>query len=59
MEEEIKPQVISTIDSLCKNYSKLIKYQNEKLECALDAKEFSRSKEAGYKKIQIELINSV
>ena len=28
MEEEIKPQVISTIDILCKNYSKLVKYQN-------------------------------
>ena len=59
MEEEIKPQVISTIDSLCKNYSKLIKYQNEKLNCALNAKEFSRSKETGYKKIQNELINKI
>jgi RNA polymerase primary sigma factor len=59
MEEEIKPQVISTIDSLCKNYSKLIKYQNEKLDCSLQAKEFSRSKEAGYKKIQTELIDKI
>ena len=59
MEEEIKPQVISTIDSLCKNYSKLIKYQNEKLNCALNAKEFSRSKESGYKKIQSELIDKI
>jgi len=59
MEEEIRPQVISTIDSLCKNYSKLIKYQNEKLNCALNAKEFSRSKEAGYKKIQNELIDKI
>ena len=59
MEEEIKPQVISTIDDLCKNYSKLIKYQNEKLDCALNAKEFSRAKEAGYKKIQIELIDKI
>ena len=59
MEEEIRPQVISTIDSLCKNYSKLIKYQNEKLNCALNAKEFSRSKEVGYKKIQNELIDKI
>jgi RNA polymerase primary sigma factor len=59
MEEEIKPQVISTIDSLCKNYSKLVKYQNEKLNCALNAKEFSRSKETGYKRIQNELINKI
>ena len=59
MEEEIRPQVISTIDNLCKNYSKLIKYQNEKLNCALNAKEFSRSKEVGYKKIQNELIDKI
>jgi RNA polymerase primary sigma factor len=59
MEEEIRPQVISTIDTLCKNYSKLIKYQNEKLNCALNAKEFSRSKEVGYKKIQNELIDKI
>jgi len=59
MEEEIKPRVISTIDVLCKNYSKLIKYQNEKLNCALNAKEFSRAKEIGYKKIQNKLIEKV
>jgi len=59
MEEEIKPQVISTINILSKNYSKLIKYQNEKLVCALNAKEFSRAKEKGYKKIQDELVQKV
>ena len=32
----IKPQIISTIDKLCKNYVKIIKYQNEKLNCALN-----------------------
>ena len=59
MEEEIKPRVISTINILYKNYSKLIKYQNEKLNCALNAKEFSRAKEIGYKKIQNKLIEKV
>jgi len=59
MEEEIKPRVILTIDILCKNYSKLIKYQNEKLNCALNDKEFSRAKEIGYKKIQDKLIERV
>ena len=59
MEEEIKPQIISTIDKLCKNYTKIIKYQNEKLTCALNAKEFSRSKESGYKKIQGEIVELV
>ena len=59
MEEEIKPRVISTINILYKNYSKLIKYQNEKLNCALNATEFSRAKEIGYKKIQNKLIEKI
>ena len=59
MEEEIKPRVISTINILYKNYSKLIKYQNEKLNCALNATTISRAKEIGYKKIQNKLIEKV
>jgi len=55
MEEEIKPQVISTIHSLSKQYSKLIKYQNEKLDCVLKGKEFSRSKEKAFKEIQNQI----
>ena len=31
MEEEIKPKIINILDSLNKNYSKLKKYQIEKL----------------------------
>ena len=59
MEEEIKPRVISTINILYKDYSKLIKYQNEKLNCALNATTFSRAKEIGYKKIQNTLIEKI
>jgi len=59
MEEEIRPKVILTIDLLCKNYSKLIKYQTEKLQCALKVKDFSRAKEFGYNKIQKELIEKI
>ena len=59
MEEEIKPRVISTINFLYKNYSKLIKYQNEKLNCALNATTISRAKEIGYKKIQNKLIEKI
>jgi len=59
MEEEIKPRVISTINILYKNYSKLIKYQNEKLNCVLNATTFSRAKEIGYKKIQNKLIEKI
>ena len=59
MEEEIRPQIISTIDNLSKNYSKLLKCQNEKLNCALSSKDFSRSKEIRYKRIQIEIIEKL
>ena len=44
MEEEIKPKILILLDSLNKNYSKLQKYQIEKLECLLDSKELSVSK---------------
>ena len=59
MEEEIKPKVIATITILSKKYYKLIKYQNEKLNCALNATEFSRAKEISYKKVQSELIETM
>jgi len=59
MEEEIKPQIISTINTLSKNYTKLIKFQNEKLECALNAKAFTAPKERNYKKIQENIIKKI
>jgi len=59
MEAEIRPKVILTIDGLCKNYNKLVKYQNEKLNFTLEGKRFSRAKETGYKKIQNELVEKV
>jgi len=59
MEEEIKPQIISTIEALCKNYTKLIKSQNDKLNCALNGKEYTRAKEKNYQKIQDAIIQKV
>ena len=59
MEEEIKPQIISTINLLCKDYTKLIKFQNEKLNCALTAQQFSRGKEKNYKKIQDIIVKKI
>jgi RNA polymerase primary sigma factor len=59
MEEEIRPKIISTIDNLCKNYIKLLKFQNEKLECALNAKEFTRAKEKNYKRTQGLVIEKI
>ena len=40
METEIKPKVLKTISTLTKEYTKLIKYQKEKLECTLNSKIF-------------------
>ena len=58
MEEEIKPKIINILDSLNKNYSKLQKYQTEKLECLLAAKELSVSKNKNFKKIQSVLVDN-
>ena len=57
MEEEIKPKITETIDSLSKNYVKLKKYQVEKLDCILSGKEFSNSKNKNFKKIQGTLVD--
>ena len=56
MEEEIKPQIILIIENLCKSYLKLIKYQRQQLDCALNATQLSLSKEKGFKKVQNELV---
>merc|ERR1711991_103513 len=45
METEIKPKVLKTINILTKEYSKLIKYQKEKLDCVLNSQNFSPTKE--------------
>ena len=58
MEEEIKPKIINILDSLNKNYSKLQKYQKEKLECLLASKELSVSKNKNFKKIQVVLVDN-
>ena len=59
MEQEIRPKVILTIDNLCKDYTKLIKIQNEKLDCALNSKDFTKAKEKTYQKIQNEIVDKV
>ena len=59
MEEEVRPKVILTINNLCKNYLKLSKFQNEKLDSALNAKEFSPAKEKSYKKIRDSIVEKI
>jgi RNA polymerase primary sigma factor len=58
MEEEIKPKVIKIIDNLTKDYTKLQKYQKEKLDCILNSKELSVSKNKNFKKIQSTLVDN-
>ncbi len=58
MEEEIKPKIVKILESLNKNYSKLKKYQIEKLECLLNSKELSISKNKNFKKIQEILVDN-
>ncbi|RZO62334.1 MAG: RNA polymerase sigma factor RpoD [Candidatus Pelagibacterales bacterium] len=56
MENEIKPKVMKTIYDLTKNYNKLIKYQNEKLNALLNADTFSPAKEKSYKKLVEDIV---
>ncbi len=58
MEEEIKPKILNILESLNKNYSKLKKYQVEKLECILNSKELSVSKNKNFKRIQEILVDN-
>jgi len=59
MESEIKPKVLKTINILTKEYNKLTKYQNEKLECVLNSQNFSSSKEKSYEKIINDILENI
>ncbi len=59
METEIKPKVLKTINDLTKEYSKLIKYQKERLNCVLQSVNFSSSKEKNYKKIVEKILSDI
>ena len=59
MESEIKPKVLQTVHTLTKEYNKLIKYQNEKLDCVLNSNKFSTSKEKNYKKIVDDILENI
>ncbi len=59
METEIKPKVLQTVHNLTKDYNKLIKYQMEKLDCVLNSKKFSISKENNYKKIVESILDHI
>jgi len=59
MEEEIKPKILKTINTLSKEYNKLGKYQLEKLDCILNSKEFTKSKEKNHNKICDQILENI
>ncbi len=59
MESEIKPKVLKTVQTLTKDYNKLIKYQKEKLNCVLNSQIFSTAKEKSYKKIVDDILENI
>ena len=59
METEIKPKVLKTVNTLTKEYNKLIKYQKEKLECVLNSNVFSHSKQKNYDKIVESILENI
>jgi RNA polymerase primary sigma factor len=59
METEIKPKVLKTVNTLTKDYTKLIKYQKEKLDCVLNSQNFSPAKEKGYQKIVDDILENI
>ena len=59
METEIKPKVLKTVNTLTKEYGKLIKYQKEKLDCILNSVSFSTAKEKGNEKIVGEILENI
>ena len=59
METEIKPKVLKTVNTLTKEYNKLIKYQKEKLDCVLNSQNFSPAKEKGYQKIVDDILENI
>ncbi len=59
METEIKPKILQTVSNLKKEYNKLIKYQNEKLQSLLNSQTFSSSKEKNYQKIVDGILENI
>ena len=59
METEIKPKVLKTVNTLTKEYSKLIKYHKEKLENILNSQNFSSAKEKSYEKTVNDILENI
>ena len=53
------PKILKTVSTLKKEYNKLIKYQNEKLQSLLNSETFSSSKEKNYQKIVDSILENI
>ena len=58
-ESEIKPKVLETVSNLTKSYSKLVKHQNEKLNCILNSLKYSPAKEKNYQKLVSDILENI
>ena len=47
------------VNTLTKEYTKLIKYQKEKLECVLNSQTFSLNKEKSYDKVVNDILENI
>ena len=59
MESEIKPKVLDTVNTLTKNYSKLVKHQKDKLNCIINSIKFSTAKEKNYQKLVNNILENI
>jgi len=59
MEIEIKPKVMETLNLIEKNYNKMLKYQNDKLNLLLSGSTFTKAKERGYKTLQASIVDKI
>ena len=59
METEIKPKILKTVNTLNKEYDKLIKYQKEKLDCILNSVNFSTAKQKNKEKIVSDILENI
>ena len=59
MEIEIKPKVMDTLNLIEKNYNKMLKYQNDKLNLLLSGSTLTKAKERGYKTLQASIVDKI
>lgn len=59
MEDELRPQVYETLNTIADSYKKLRRLQDQLMDKALDNKRLSPSQERRYKELTTEVVNAV